>query len=40
MDGDSFADSSGDLSALFLRVLERRDKGERVSLGLAGNTAE
>jgi len=40
MNDHSFADSSGDLSALFLRVLERRDKDERVSLGLAGNTAE
>ncbi|HEY3026414.1 MAG TPA: ATP phosphoribosyltransferase regulatory subunit [Pyrinomonadaceae bacterium] len=32
---DSFEDSSGSPSALFLRALERRAKGERVALSLA-----
>ncbi len=37
---DILGDSSVDLSALFLRVLEQRAKDERVSLGLAGKIAE
>src|SRR6266566_2185621 len=37
---DILGDSSVDLSALFLRILEQRAKDERVSLGLAGKIAE
>jgi ATP phosphoribosyltransferase regulatory subunit len=35
-----FEDSSADPSELFLRALERRAKGERVSLSLAGKSTE
>jgi len=35
-----FGDSSEDPSELFLRALERRAKGERVSLSLAGKSTE
>ena len=35
-----FGDSSADPSELFLRALERRAKGERVSLSLAGKSTE
>jgi len=37
-DDVGFGDSSGDPSALFLRALERRAKGERVSLSLDGKS--